>query len=452
MGLRDVLLLAMSNLRRTRSRVLLTALGVLIGTASLVVLVSLGAGLQRLSTEFTSGSPLTEIHMNPHTRYRMVQGAELDGLAAEVPPSRCGSRIEDLPVVDTAMRAEFAGLPGVSWVAVYETLLGTAEIEYGSLRGYGSIRGGSSSLLTQLGLEAAQGSLALERGTAVVGADFAASLFDPAQRRADTGSRPGAVVTSVSPPDLLGKRLLLRLTTLGSDGELIENTIRIRVVGVLAPKGWLYDQGIFLSERDVVALNTWMHGGRAGLRRDPGRQGYTGVVIKAVDLPSVVAIEEALHARGFPVYTERKQLEEWMDFFTVLQLFLGGIGAISLFVAAFGTSNTMLMAIHERTQEIGLMKAIGASNRAVRLIFLAESAGIGCLGGVGGALVGLLFSLLLSLGGSIQIAGLPAAGVYTPPWLLGFAVLFAGVVGVISGTYPAHRAAKLVPIVALKCE
>ncbi|MGC9468909.1 MAG: ABC transporter permease [Anaerolineae bacterium] len=452
MTVQDLLPLVIGNLRRMKGRVLLTALGVVIGTASLIVLISLGAGLQRLSTEFTSGSSLTEVHFTPHSRYKVVQGAELDRMASEAPPSRCGNVPDDQPVVDEDMREQFAALPGVSWVAVYEMLLGTPEIEVGKLRGYSGVWGVAPTLLTQLGLEVARGTLTLERGDAVIGAEFAASLYDPAERDGKTEER-SAVTEAPSPrPDLLGKTLTLRLTTLGSEGELVERTVRVRVVGELAPKGWLYDTVLYLPERDVVELNNWMHGRRAGTRRDPARQGYTGVVVKAEDLQSVAAVEEALNELGFPVYTERKQLEEWTSFFTALQVFLGSIGAISLLVAAFGISNTMLMAIHERTQEIGLMKAIGASNRAVRLVFLTESAGIGLLGGLGGIVAGLTIALLLGLGGTVEIAGLPAASVHTPPWLPGFALLFAIGEGVLSGTYPAHRAAKLVPIVALKYE
>ncbi len=444
----DLLPLVVSNLRRMKGRVLLTALGVVIGTAALLVLISLGAGLQRLSSEFTSGSDLTEIHLNMHTRYRIVQGAELAGMASEAPPSRCGSPLDDQPVVDEPMREQFAALPGVKEVAVYETLLGSAEIEYGKLRGSSVIRGVEPALFPQLGLQAERGTLALNRGEAVVGAAFAAALYDPAERNPDARRE----AAESAPPDLLGEPLTLRLSTLDVDGALIERSVRVRVVGVLAPRGWRYDDGLFLLERDVVELNNWMHARRAGQRRDPARQGYTGVVIQAQDLESTLQVEESLHALGFPVYTERQQLEEWTAFFGALQLFLGGIGAISLLVAAFGISNTMLMAIHERTQEIGLMKAIGATNRAVIAIFLAESAGIGLLGGLGGALVGSGINLLLGLGGTIRLAGLPTAASYTPPWLPPFSVLFAGLVGVLSGSYPARHAARLVPIVALKHE
>jgi putative ABC transport system permease protein len=451
MQLRDLLPLAMGNLMRARGRVALTGIGVAIGTAALVILVALGAGMRRLSTEFTSGSPLTEIHFNPRADYRIVEGAEIDGLASEMPPSRCRYLGDGEPVVDAALRHRIADLPGVSWVAVYEMLLGTADIAYAHLRGQAGIRGVTPELLEQLELEAARGTLELRSGEAVVGAEFAASLYDP--RRNAAAQAGGALLRPAAPPpDLLGELLTLTLTTLGRDGELLHRTVRVRVVGVLAPRGWAHDQMVYLAEHDVVTFNHWMHGHRAGARRDPARQGYTGVVVKADDLQSVVGVEEALQEMGFGLYTERRQLEEWASFFTGLQLFLGGIGAISLLVAAFGISNTMLMAIHERTREIGLMKAIGASNRAVVAVFLTESAGIGLVGGLAGVVVGGVILGAMSLGGHVAIAGLPTAGVVLPLWLPAFAVLFACVIGTLSGALPARRAARLAPLTALKTE
>ncbi len=430
----------------------MTAVGVVIGTAALLVLISLGAGLQRLSTGLTSGAALTEIAFNPLIDFKVVSGAELAGMASADEAGRCADILDHTPVVDSAMRAQFAELPGVEWVEVYENLLGTADIEYGALRGSGFVRGMEPALLSRLGLEVTEGTLDLGRGEAVIGAGLAAALYDPALRAASTSGRPSVTPPPSPPPELLGETLVLQLTTLDSEGNSIQLRLRVRVVGVLAPRGWLHDQGLIMLERDVIELNNWMHAARAGQRRDPMRQGYSGVVVKASDLTSTAAVEDALAELGFPVYTERRMMEEWNSFFTTLQVFLGSIGAISLVVAAFGISNTMLMAVTERTREIGLMKAIGASNRDVIAIFLAESAGIGLLGGVGGVIVGLLFSGLLRLGGSIRLAGLPSGSTYTPLWLPFFTVGFAGLVGVIAGTYPARRAARMVTIVALKYE
>jgi putative ABC transport system permease protein len=143
-----------------------------------------------------------------------------------------------------------------------------------------------------------------------------------------------------------------------------------------------------------------------------------------------------------------------------MQIIFGGVGAIALLVAAIGIANTMAMAILERTREIGLMKAIGATNRDVLSIFLGEAAGIGFLGGLGGILIGWLGGQLLNIAAlaylteqAVQNGGAPpGVAVFTPTWLPPFALLFATLVGLLSGLYPALRAATLMPVTALKYE
>ncbi|MCA9944651.1 MAG: FtsX-like permease family protein, partial [Anaerolineales bacterium] len=147
--------------------------------------------------------------------------------------------------------------------------------------------------------------------------------------------------------------------------------------------------------------------------------------------------------------------------FLIIQAVVGGIGGLALVVAAFGIANTMIMSIYERTREIGLMKAVGATNRDVMLIFLAEAGAIGLIGGIGGVLFGIVLG---QIGGFIgqqyllaQIAQSGGTGeveslVYTPLWLPIFALVFAALVGVLSGIYPALRAIRLDPIAALRYE
>jgi putative ABC transport system permease protein len=120
----------------------------------------------------------------------------------------------------------------------------------------------------------------------------------------------------------------------------------------------------------------------------------------------------------------------------------------------------MTMAILERTREIGLMKAIGATNRNVLSIFLGEAAGIGFIGGLGGVGIGWLAGLAINVFTLPYLASQaaemgtppPEAAVYTPIWLPVFAILFATIIGLISGLYPALRAATLIPVIALKYE
>ena len=139
----------------------------------------------------------------------------------------------------------------------------------------------------------------------------------------------------------------------------------------------------------------------------------------------------------------------------VFQLALGGIGAITLLVAAIGIINTMTMSIYERTKEIAIMKVIGATFTDIRLLFLTEAGMIGLFGG----LMGLIFSYTLSFVinqlsgdfmGNYMGTGEALHLSVIPWWLALFAIVFSIMIGLLAGVYPANRAVKLSPIEAMR--
>jgi len=182
----------------------------------------------------------------------------------------------------------------------------------------------------------------------------------------------------------------------------------------------------------------------------------TMIMVKANGDPQTVAdeIEKLLdkrHGKGlFSAMTTDQILKRIESVLSIMTFILVGIAAISLLVAAFGIMNTMLMSVLERTREIGVMKAIGATNRQVLLIFLYESIAIGIIGGVIGVLLGAGFTnILIAVFRGFTGMSMTA---FINPLLLVFGVIFAVIVSVASGIYPARRAAKLDPIEALRYE
>ena len=152
----------------------------------------------------------------------------------------------------------------------------------------------------------------------------------------------------------------------------------------------------------------------------------------------------------------RMMLDTMNKALVILQTMLGSVGGLALFVASIGIANTMVMSVYERTREIGILKAIGASPGDIRLLFMAEAALIGLMGGVVGTVGGWLLGLGLNEGilTYLEWREIPVTGTFfvVTGWLVALALAFAMIVGLLAGLYPAARAARLDPLEALRYE
>jgi ABC-type antimicrobial peptide transport system permease subunit len=165
-------------------------------------------------------------------------------------------------------------------------------------------------------------------------------------------------------------------------------------------------------------------------------------------------VTKRLDEMGFSSFSIFSQLDEIRTFFLIVNAALGLLGSISLLVASFGIANTMIMSILERTREIGIMKAIGAEDREIKLIFFVEAAVIGLAGGILGALVAWGFDKLANrLIYEFVLKPKNASFIdffSLPPYLWLGAILFAMAVGILAALYPAARAARIDPVRALR--
>ena len=180
------------------------------------------------------------------------------------------------------------------------------------------------------------------------------------------------------------------------------------------------------------------------------------IAVKATSSAEVEPLKQRIRAalkkahnneEDFQVINAGQILEGVTSVLLLIEIVLVGIAAISLFVGGIGIMNTMLMAVIERTREIGIMKAVGATNAQVLSLFLVESGLIGLIGGIIGVALGLGIAFVISIIANSAGFGLPAVA---SPLLIAGAMLFALIVGIISGVIPARRAALLDPVEALR--
>jgi putative ABC transport system permease protein len=397
---RDVLLLALGSVTAHRLRSALTVLGIVIGIASVVLLTSLGEG--------TRQSILSEFSQFGTNLLAVTSGKiETHGIAGAV-----GGTTRPLTIADAvALRS----VPGIE--KVVPVVFGTARISSGERARSAFVYGASADAPAVWRFEVRVGRFLpetdLERATpvAVLGPKLKEELF-------------GA-------ENALGRRIRV-----GAN--------RFLVVGVMAPVGQYVgltlDDAVYVPVASAQQLFDQAHVMEIDATFAPG--------LPAASV--VAAAKRVLRARhggeeDFTVMTQGEMLDSFGRVFSVVSAAVAGIGAISLLVGAIGILTMMWIAVGERTAEIGLLKALGATRADVRNLFLAEAALLSAAGGVAGVAVAV------TLGALVRLA-LPAVPFSTPPEYAAAALATAVGVGLLAGVAPARRAAGLDPVENLRAE
>ncbi len=424
--IQELAYLAVHNLLRARARLVMTAGGVLVGTTAVVLLIALTIGLQSAAEAgFGNSSALTQIQVYPAWD-RQDTAPQLNG---------------------DAVRA-LSQIPGISAVIPMLDLTTWGQLSAGDYMGGGQTLGIDPRFLPYLGLTSSEGELAIASGQAVVGPLVGDNFYDPTAEEYQP-----VHVDMLNTPLELSVYSIDGMSTLDTD---------LQINGILSP-GTNYDYALFLPLQDVLDLNEWI----SGQPIDPETFTYSQIVVIASSRETAADVSQAVRDLGFNAGGMGEFLNQINAFFTTMRLILGGVGGIALLVAAFGVANTMTMAILERTREIGLMKAIGATDRDVLTIFLIEAGLVGLVGGLSGLAVSYVIQNVINeavrnlpqgdQGGGLIFLPVDTSQiggnlVVIPPELALFALSLATLVGICAGLYPALRAARMTTVVALKSE
>jgi putative ABC transport system permease protein len=422
MRTRDQISLITRSLQRHPGRTALTAVGLTVSSAALLLLVAVVLGTQRTAAnQFTDLAQLSQIVVSPSS---LVGGNGLE------PKETVLNR--------SAMR-KIASLPGVKTVVPCQASQFSQIVQIGKYNIFGFFDGIGVENLEELDYSPETGSSEINVGTVVLSQKVLDSFFVMT-----TGFRP------YEAQELVGTRFNLKLTRQSATGKTETKTVRLRIGGVLNDAGGDQTEPvIFMSLDEVEALNRWV----TGKRVDHNREGYSHLIVKVGDVAQVKAVVDLLTGMGFTASANLSMTEGIASTYALIQIMLGGSGITALLVAVITIINTMTTSILERTREIGLMKALGASQTDVLRLFLGEAAGIGLLGGACGVLMGGMAGVLIDHFGRTYLIshGAPQSlSVSLPLWLFIGTVLFTALVGGLSSLYPSIKASNLTPIIALK--
>jgi ABC-type lipoprotein release transport system permease subunit len=493
----DILQLSLRNLRQAKLRALLTTMGVVVGVGVIVTMVSFGLGLQRnMLARFGALDLFNEISVFGRSLTNLATAGLLNPSNANqggggerrgrVRPDKQATRI-----LDDAAIAEISKIPGVVYVQPNLNL-------YVYARSSGKVRWEPSSGVSVPNeaarfkeFVAGQMISSEDADEAVVTESFTED-FGYEKPQDAVGQTVEFLTTRRPAGDGTGEREETPSNFFGipldeggdakeeeeeeeasPDDQVVARTFRI--VGVLNPRikegigqgglrGLMPSANIYiplpaarewyLEHRSPGAEVALALARQSGVLGEGEAEGYETAVVRVSGPVALQDVRKQITELGFGSFSIVDELDQIRTVFLIIDSVLGLLGGISLLVASFGIANTMIMSILERTREIGIMKAIGAEDREIKMIFFVEAAVIGFVGGVIGVLAAWAITAIanqLAFRFVLKPQGASFVDFFSLPlWLTASAILFALVVSILAALYPAARAARIDPVRALR--
>ncbi len=446
---RDLTDLALRNLRESILRNTLTTLGVAVGVASLVAMLSLGVGLQQLASKRLSQSGLFDtIIVTPKNNFRGMGRPQREP-QSDKPPR----------VLDDDARKEIEKLVNV--VEVYPQVRFFTEVRYNDKPFATVVAGMPDSSRNSGSFDGMTGSFfsSSTANEAILQIEFAKDLSD-------------------KPASLVGQDLVLRYAErqalpadssggASSDGSgggfsVVPKELRLKIVGIVETEpaqgyGGYGNARLLMPLQTAATLRAAQVNDLRDIVRDSAanKTTYPSLSVRAKSPSQVEAIETSIKDMGFAAFSLLDASKSLRTFFSVFDSLLGIFGSLALAVSTLGIVNTLVMAILERRREIGVLKALGATDSDVKKLFFVEAGVMGFFGGIFGVLFGWLLGRAITIGTNLYLKRQnlnPIELSSVTWWLILAALVFGVLVSLAAGLYPASRAAKLNPVDALRYE
>lgn len=474
----DLISMGLKNLFRRKLRTFLTALGILIGTVSIVVMISLALGMKKSGEDFMKqmGS-VNVIEIRPSYNNREARG-------------RNGSN--EAPSLKDKDVAIFSKIEGVE--AISPLMRMQATLKSGKYEAQVDLVGILPEVMSIFDFKVDKGRL-LEKSdklSLVYGGEIPMMFQNPKAMNNYYGNPMGQGGEPKANVDVMKDKINMvfeitnasnnsntsnMIETNENNGESAENTavetiepsfsephnkvetFKVKTVGILPKGDFMKGYSVYMPLEQLRVLKNKIDKlNNVGKNTSKSKEAkYDSVSVRVKDVKIVKKVQEDIKKLGYETSSLLDMAEDIDKQTKILELIFGGIGAISLIVAAIGITNTMVMAIYERRKEIGVMKVVGASIKDIKKLFLFESAMIGLIGGVLGLIVSLIASKIINViaGGFMQSSMMtqekPQISVI-PIWLLLGAIAFTTLIGLISGYLPARKAMKLSALEAIKTD
>ncbi|NLW70993.1 MAG: ABC transporter permease [Eubacteriaceae bacterium] len=434
----DLIIFSFQNLWRRKSRTVLTLLGVMIGAASIVVMMSLGVGMNKsFMDSVTDSGTLTMITVYTDNYWNG--------------PSEEGSTVS----ITRESTADFKLIDHVVSASVIYDFDIIAKC--GKYEGYMNITAVERDMLEAMKIPLIQGEIpsAQDGFKIIAGKRIAYNFYDPTA----TDYYYKDFSEDEPPVDLMNDSIFVIYDTqayynaLSGVGEMPKKyLLDVGAISGIADSEMYsnFDYGCYADLDAVEELfnRVFKHSAWPNQTTDEKGKPVTPMTFRQAyvyvdDLEHVEEVQKTITDMGYRAYSEADYLESMKQQSRLIQYVLGGIGSVSLFVAAIGITNTMLMSIYERTKEIGIFKVLGCSLGNIRSMFLFEAGMIGLGGGVLGLALsfGLSFAVNMVIGETISVI---------PLWLAMLGLGFSVLVGMVAGLSPALRAMRLSPLEAIR--